>query len=193
MIVLEPPRRLPASANPWDALGVSREPLMRFLLRARKAAGLAAPVDVLLASDASLKKLNREFRGKDKATDVLSFPATAEIAAHHSGDLAVSVDTAARQAKAFGHTLDEEIRILMLHGLLHLAGMDHEADGGEMAAREAELRGKLKLPVGLIQRAAGSGGEKRVEDRRPGDPQAAKKMVAAKRGGKQLKRSRRRA
>ena len=63
-----------------------------------------------------------------------------------------SLETAARQAADHGHTLPEELRILLLHGVLHLAGFDHETDGGEMRARERELRGRLKLPAGLIER-----------------------------------------
>jgi probable rRNA maturation factor len=97
--------------------------------------------------------LNREFRGKDKATDVLSFPASPELAGVHAGDLAVSVETAARQARDQGHSLRDEVRVLLLHGLLHLAGMDHEADAGEMAAREDALRARLRLRRGLIARA----------------------------------------
>jgi probable rRNA maturation factor len=110
-------------------------------------------VDVLLADDRTLRRLNREFRGKDKATDVLSFPAMEELAGEHAGDLAISLDTAARQAREHGHGLRDEVRVLLLHGLLHLAGFDHERDSGEMAAREQELRAKLKLPGGLIERA----------------------------------------
>jgi probable rRNA maturation factor len=83
----------------------------------------------------------------------LSFPAPTEIAKEHAGDLAISIDTASRQAEKFGHSLGAEIRILLLHGLLHLAGMDHEVDSGEMAAREADLRRELRLPVTLIERA----------------------------------------
>jgi probable rRNA maturation factor len=85
---------------------------------------------------------------------VLSFPAPEELAGQHSGDLAISIDTAARQAESFGHSLNDEVKILLLHGLLHLAGMDHEVDSGEMAAREAELRAELKLPVSLIERVS---------------------------------------
>lgn len=155
MILLDPPRRLHASADPWDGSGLSRLALSRFFARARKAVGLAGEVDVLLAGDATLKRLNRDFRGKDKPTDVLSFPSPEEIFEQRAGDLAISLQTAARQAKAYGHGLEDEVRILMLHGLLHLSGMDHEADRGEMAAREAELRAALKLPVGLIARVEG--------------------------------------
>lgn len=122
--------------------------------KARAAVGLAGSVDVLLTSDAVLKRLNQTFRGKNKATDVLSFPA-AEEAEGLAGDLAVSLDRAAVQAAEHGHSLRDEVRILLLHGLLHLAGEDHETDDGQMAAREAGLRRELKLPVGLIERAGG--------------------------------------
>ena len=141
----------------WQGVGVSRVGLARFLREAQAAVGVKGDVAVLLARDATLKKLNRQFRGIDKATDVLSFPASglgsARLIAKHGGDLAISFETAQRQAEDHGHSLDEELRVLMLHGLLHLAGMDHETDDGEMAAREMKLRRKLKLPAGLIARA----------------------------------------
>lgn len=154
MITLEPPRRLSSDANPWTVVGLSQRGLAGFLLRARRRVGLAGDVDVLIASDKTLRQLNREFRGKDKATDVLSFPAPKDFPGGRAGDLAISIEMAARQADAFDHSIEDEIRILMLHGLLHLAGMDHEVDEGEMAARETELRGTLGLPVGLIERVS---------------------------------------
>jgi probable rRNA maturation factor len=98
----------------------------------------------LVTTDTELRRLNREFRKKDYATDVLSFPPE---------DIAISFDRAAEQAAELGHPVDAELRILMLHGLLHLSGMDHETDSGEMAKAEARWRKKLKLPVGLIERA----------------------------------------
>jgi probable rRNA maturation factor len=130
---------------------------------AQAAVGLEGEVEVLLAGDRTLRRLNRTYRGKDKATDVLSFPAygfapsygfapAAELAGVHGGDLAISLDTAKRQAKEHGHTLRDEVRVLLLHGLLHLSGMDHETDRGEMALRESALRAKLRLPNGLIAR-----------------------------------------
>ncbi len=134
-------------------MAADRPGLTRFLRRARERVGLEGEVDVLLTSDVEIKRLNRTFRKKNKATDVLSFPAPEEIFAEHAGDLAISLETAARQAESFGHSLNDEVRILLLHGLLHLAGMDHEADAGEMAEREAELRQALKLRNGLIERA----------------------------------------
>ena len=119
------------------------------------AVGLRGEVDVLLADDRTLRRLNRDFRGKDKATDVLSFPAAEEMADAFAGDLAISLDTAKRQAKEQGHTLRDEVRVLLLHGLLHLSGMDHETDRGEMAAREGELRTQLRMRSGLIARVEG--------------------------------------
>jgi probable rRNA maturation factor len=161
MIILEPPRGMAGGANPWPKLGLSKAGLARFLTKARAAAGLAGEVHVLLADDATLKRLNRTFRGKNKATDVLSFPAGPTTVffgdpdgPELAGDLAISLETAARQAAQFGHSLRDEVRVLLLHGVLHLAGFDHEQDAGEMAAREAELRQKLRLPVSLIARVS---------------------------------------
>ena len=152
MIRLEPPPELAAEADPWRALGISSAGLTRFLRVAQAAAGLDGEVEVLLSDDRVLRRLNREFRGKNKATDVLSFPAPPDFAGGHAGDLAISLETARRQAVAHGHTLRDELRILLLHGLLHLVGMDHEIDEGEMADREAALRRKLRLPAGLVAR-----------------------------------------
>jgi probable rRNA maturation factor len=127
--------------------------LARYLREAQAAVGLKGEVSVLLTTDDGIRGLNRRFRKKNKATDVLSFPAESGYGV--AGDLAVSVETAARQAAEQGHRLSVELRVLMLHGLLHLAGMDHESDAGEMARKERRLRAKLGLPLGLIERAAG--------------------------------------
>jgi len=129
--------------------------LSRFLTEAQAAVRLRGQVTILLTSDQMLRSLNRRFRGKNKATDVLSFPAdaTAPGAEKIAGDLAISVPAARRQAAGQGHSLLIEIKVLMLHGLLHLAGYDHEADSGQMERRERLLRGKLRLPLGLIERA----------------------------------------
>jgi probable rRNA maturation factor len=150
MITLEPPRGMAGGTDPWLKLGLSASGLGRFLRVAQRAAGLSGEVHVLLADDATLRRLNRTFRGKNKATDVLSFPAAPE--SEVAGDLAISLETAARQAAQFGHTLRDEVRVLLLHGTLHLAGFDHEVDSGEMAAREAKLRRELRLPTSLIAR-----------------------------------------
>lgn len=117
-------------------------------LRAEVAKGRA--FDCLLTGDAELRRLNREFLGKDYATDVLSFPS---VHPQTLGDLAISVPRARAQARRFGHGTEDEVRVLMLHGLLHLLGMDHEADGGRMARAEKRWRARLGLPGGLIERA----------------------------------------
>ena len=150
MIVIEPPS---SGSGGVDAfLALRKLELSRFLGQARRAAGVAGEVPGLRAGDARLQQLNTDFRKKRKTTDVLSFPA-GEYAGKAAGDLASSVETAARQAAEHGHTLQEELRILILHGVLHLAGFDHEQDAGEMREREGELRAKLRLPLGLIERA----------------------------------------
>lgn len=156
MISLQAPRQFGDAADPWRAMSLSRGGLTRFLRAAQNAAGLEGEIEVLLADDRVLRRLNREFRGKNKATDVLSFPAPFELAGISAGDLAISLETAARQAAEHGHSLRDEVRILILHGVLHLAGMDHGTDSGEMAARESELRRRLRLPSGLIARVEGS-------------------------------------
>lgn len=149
MINIDPPSR------PLDPT-ISRSGLSRYLGRARAAVGVQGEVDVLLTSDNEIKRLNRTFRRKNKATDILSFPAPPEVSAQHAGDLAISLDTAAQQAEEHGHSLRDELRILILHGLLHLHGEDHETDDGEMAERESHLRRTLRLKTPLIERAASS-------------------------------------
>ena len=114
------------------------------------------PFNCLLTDDDELRKLNRQFRNKHKATDVLSFPSAMSGAVidgeRSAGDLAISLDRARAQAKEFGHRIGDEIRILMLHGALHLSGLDHETDSGEMARVELAWRKKLGLPAGVIER-----------------------------------------
>ena len=110
-------------------------------------------VSVLLTGDEQLRAMNRQFRGLDKPTDVLSFPALLEAAnGAQGGDLAISLDTAAIQAADHGHTLQMEVKVLILHGLLHLAGYDHERDRGQMRRRETLLRKQFALPSGLVER-----------------------------------------
>jgi probable rRNA maturation factor len=150
-------RKAPAGARGTKSppARLSRAAIDAFVARARKRIGLQGQVNVLLADDETLRKLNREYRGKNKTTDVLSFPAMqiAGTAISQAGDVAVSLDMAARQAAEHGHSLQTEVRILLLHGLLHLAGYDHESDSGEMRQREAELRVHFRLPTALIQRS----------------------------------------
>jgi probable rRNA maturation factor len=132
----------------------SARTLARFLAQVQSAIRLRGQVTVLLTTDAAIRKLNRQFRHKDKATDVLSFPAEGVGAEEIAGDLAISVPTALKQAIDQGHSFSAEIKVLILHGLLHLAGHDHEVDEGKMARRERQLRTKLGLPQGLIERVA---------------------------------------
>ena len=160
----------PATNHPLRADRRNRVPSVRtlaaFLKQAKTAVRLRGEVTVLLTSDPAIKGLNRRFRGKNKPTDVLSFPAPPELASQVAGDLAISVPTARRQAQEQGHRLSAEIKILILHGLLHLAGFDHEVDTGQMARRERSLRTRLRLPQGLIER---------VEESEP--PTATKRAV----------------
>jgi probable rRNA maturation factor len=130
----------------------STRTLTRFLALAQAAVRLKGQITVLLTTDAAIRKLNRQFRGKNKATDVLSFPAEGIGAEEIAGDLAISVPTALLQAVDHDHSLSTEIKVLMLHGLLHLADYDHESDNGQMARRERLLRSRLGLPQGLIER-----------------------------------------
>lgn len=139
--------------------GVSERSLEAFSVRARKAAGVKWRVQILITSSEELRDLNRRFRHKDKPTDVLSFPA---IVDGEAGDIAISADIATENAYLLGHSLGEELRILILHGILHLGGHDHEADNGEMEALELELRERLKLPSSLIERTY-AGARKRTK------------------------------
>lgn len=143
------------SRLPWHIRIPSKPTLRRFLNQARAAVRLRGDVSVLLTTDQEIRRLNRQFRGIDSPTDVLSFPPAGPCAQEIAGDLALSVETARRQAADHGHALACELKILILHGLLHLAGYDHEADEGRMARRERKLRAQLRLPIGLIERADG--------------------------------------
>ena len=172
MIAMEPAIRAKFSRT------LRQRTLAAFLAQAAEAVRLQGEVSVLLTTDAEIRRLNREFRHQDKPTDVLSFPVE-KLRSHHgahrehggqrksgtrpdthsrkpelAGDLAISVETAARQAEAAGHALFLELEVLLLHGVLHLAGYDHETDTGQMARREAALRRRLGLAAGLIERSA---------------------------------------
>ncbi|HEU4794087.1 MAG TPA: rRNA maturation RNase YbeY [Pyrinomonadaceae bacterium] len=103
-----------------------------------------ASATIAFVSDKTIRQLNRQFRGVDKATDVLSFPAD-DPDNSNLGDIAISVDTASAQAKENGLTFDEEVAQLILHGLLHLSGYDHETDNGEMNRLELRMRKKLGI------------------------------------------------
>jgi probable rRNA maturation factor len=130
---------------------VSAAQLQRFARRAQTLARVKGEVDILISSNTRLRDLNRRFRHKNKPTDVLSFPRPS------GGDIAISAQIALDNAHHFGHSLTNELKILVLHGMLHLAGYDHESDNGRMARAEARLRSQLKLPTSLIDRAHSSG------------------------------------
>jgi probable rRNA maturation factor len=130
--------------------------------RARGQLGLA------LVSDRTMRQLNREFLGKNAPTDVLSFPeagkrkhidvrpSTFDVSpVLRLGDVAIALGVARRQARQLRHSLDTELRVLALHGLLHLLGYDHDTDQGEMGRVEERLRRRAGLPAGLISRAPG--------------------------------------
>lgn len=112
-------------------------------------------VNVLVTNSSELRSLNRQFLGKDKPTDVLSFPSALVKRSKRrvAGDVAISADIARENARRLGHAVADEVKILALHGILHLAGFDHERDNGEMARKESWLRRQLKLEAGLIERA----------------------------------------
>jgi probable rRNA maturation factor len=132
--------------------GLTSLALDRFVARARRAAGLKGTINVLITKSAEMKSLNRRFRGKDKPTDVLSFPADPDVQKQLAGEIAISAEIATKNARSLGHSPAEEVKILVLHGVLHLRGYDHECDNGQMARREKQLREKLHLPRGLIER-----------------------------------------
>src|SRR3954469_3023863 len=132
--------------------GLSSRALAGFALKARRATGLRGAVSVLITGNPSMRRLNSSFRGKNRPTDVLSFPAAAS-ANGFAGDIAISLDIAERNARLLGHSVADEIRILILHGMLHLAGYDHENDQGEMAKKEILLRRRFALPTSLIERS----------------------------------------
>ena len=140
--------------NRQSRIPIQDKVLARFLTSVRRELKLGRrEVTVCFVEDREIALLNGKFRGKPKPTDVLSFPANGTEAASFPnengakvlGDIAISPQAARRNAKRFGRTLDEEIRILILHGVLHLAGYDHEVDDGEMERIEMCLRKKLKL------------------------------------------------
>lgn len=135
---------------------LSPSTLDRFVLKARRAVRLRDTVNVLITTSNELRSLNRQFRGADKPTDVLSFPSPPmerNRARRVAGEVAISADIARDNAKRLGHSVADEVKILVLHGILHLKGFDHEHDHGEMAREESRLRRHLRLEVGLIERA----------------------------------------
>jgi probable rRNA maturation factor len=145
-MVLNRQRRVPVPVNDLE----------RFLARARRALRLAPDsLTVCLVTDAEIARWNRAYRGKPKPTDVLSFPAgngrargrrkKSAASLPYLGDIAIAPAVARRNARRFGRTFDDEMRILILHGILHLMGYDHETDTGQMDRRERRLRRALGI------------------------------------------------
>ncbi len=129
----------------------ARRPLRQFAAELQRTIAGGRHFTCLVTNDRELQRLNRQFLNKDYPTDVLSFPSPGPDG--FLGEIAISADRAAGQARARGHSTDAEIRILMLHGVLHLLGMDHERDRGAMARAERRYRREFNLPSGLIERA----------------------------------------
>jgi probable rRNA maturation factor len=108
-------------------------------------------IELILTDNSEITEINREFRNIDKATDVLSFPSDPFPGAP-IGSIVISVDKAGEVASSLGHSVDHELALLFIHGILHLLGYDHEIDNGEMRQKEIELIEKFNLPKSLIVR-----------------------------------------
>lgn len=111
-------------------------------------------IELILTDNHHIQKLNKQYRGINKATDVLSFP-LAQTPGAPLGSIVISVDKINEAARYYGHTPDEELALLFIHGLLHLLGYDHEIDNGQMRAKEVEIIERFKLPKSLIVRTEG--------------------------------------
>jgi probable rRNA maturation factor len=137
--------------NHQNRVRVALPPLEKFARQLRREVRLnGREVSICLVSDAEMARLNKTFRGKRGPTDVLSFPENAKGALRRGslkslGEIAIAPMVARRNAQRFGRTLPEELRILILHGVLHLMGYDHETDSGQMERRERLLRRRLDL------------------------------------------------
>lgn len=144
----------PLLLNRQRRVRFSAPELRAFLRRLQGEVAGGRSFDLCLLSDAAMRCYNRRFRGRDAPTDVLAF---ADGADGGAGDLLVSAETARRQGRRLGHSVETEIKILALHGLLHLLGFDHEASSREarrMARAEGRWRRRFALPQTLIERAA---------------------------------------
>ena len=162
-------------------VGLSDTALAKFVGRASRALKLRGVVNVLVTGSSELRSLNRRFRGKDQPTDVLSFPPGPGLVKGLAGDIAISADIARQNARRLGHAAAQEIKILALHGVLHLAGYDHERDQGAMAGKEANLRRSLGLPLGLIERNGKMGrGTKRVRRKAAGGGARATRAIRSR-------------
>lgn len=150
------PATLSISICTRDGRPASAPGLARWLA-ATAPARARGTIAIVLVGDVAMRRLNRDWRGVDKATDVLSFPADADQPrvpgqVRNLGDIVIATGVARRQAAAARHAFATELKVLALHGLLHLLGYDHETDDGQMRRFEARLRRKGGLPAGLIER-----------------------------------------
>ncbi|MFI5184516.1 MAG: rRNA maturation RNase YbeY [Vicinamibacteria bacterium] len=141
---MEPPRLGIVLLNRQRRRRVGAARLRRVLAGAAKALDVTGEVALVLTGDRAVRTLNARYRGKDKATDVLSFPGPG--GSFGLGDIVISVETAARNARGLGRTLPQELDVLALHGFLHCLGYDHETDDGTMDRIEGRLRRKLLVP-----------------------------------------------
>jgi probable rRNA maturation factor len=165
--------------RPWRRL--PRAEVRAFLEEVSGRLARGRTVVCLITDDRELRQLNRRFLGKDRATDVLSFPAAEDANGAGGaalGEIAISIERAERQAAGLGHSLADELRILVLHGVLHLAGFDHENDSGEMARAETRWRKRLGLPMGLIERSVPT----TIEESRVNRPRRVRVEKASARG-----------
>lgn len=170
--------------------GASEASLARFLARARREVGLPGKVNVVVTTKDAIRDLNRRFRKKNKPTDVLSFPAGDEFQHEIAGDIVISAEIAAENAGKLGHPFSTELKVLLLHGVLHLAGYDHEDDDGKMERKERKLRKSLGLPDGLIERAMqDSDGVPKARAGRSRDSRRTPKASGARRSSRVRRRS----
>ena len=138
---MEPPRLGIVLLNRQRRRRVAATRLKRVLTRAAQDLDVSGEVALVLTGDRAVRTLNARYRGKDKATDVLSFPGPG--GSEGLGDIVISVETAARNARGLGRTLPQELDVLALHGFLHCLGYDHETDDGTMDRLEGRLRRRI--------------------------------------------------
>lgn len=134
---------IPVVLNRQRKVVFRRQEVADFVTFLEQAVARGGEIAVCVVSDAAIRRFNRRYRDKDESTDVLSFPPT---------DVLISAETARRQARRLGHSVEAELKILALHGTLHLMGHDHERDHGKMARLERRWRRRLGLPMSLTER-----------------------------------------
>ena len=122
--------------NRQRKLKINKRPLEELEKKLREEFNIKVPLSVVLVSDRKISQMNRQYRGKEGPTDVLSFYYNDP---HYLGDIIISVETALKQAEEMGHSIERELKILLIHGFLHLLGYDHETDNGEMRKLERKL------------------------------------------------------